>query len=71
VLPLFEREAVGAVQVRKAIANGGEENLTQGQVAEMALIAISSSSGLPWWHWRTARQRSVCPANGVALWGLE
>jgi 1,2-diacylglycerol 3-beta-glucosyltransferase len=37
VLPLFEREAVGAVQVRKAIANGGENFWTQGQVAEMAL----------------------------------
>lgn len=37
VLPLFEREEVGAVQVRKAIANGEENFWTQGQVAEMAL----------------------------------
>ena len=37
VLPLFKREAVGAVQVRKAIANFNTNFWTQGQVAEMAL----------------------------------
>jgi 1,2-diacylglycerol 3-beta-glucosyltransferase len=37
VLPLFERKKVGAVQVRKAIANAGENFWTQGQMAEMAL----------------------------------
>lgn len=36
VLPLFEREEVGAVQVRKAIANANTNFWTQGQVAEMA-----------------------------------
>jgi len=39
VLPLFQRRAVGAVQVRKAIANAQENFWTQGQVAEMALDA--------------------------------
>ena len=39
VLPLFERGSVGAVQVRKAIANEGENFWTQGQAAEMALDA--------------------------------
>jgi 1,2-diacylglycerol 3-beta-glucosyltransferase len=37
VLPLFKRRSVGAVQVRKAIANASENFWTQGQVAEMAL----------------------------------
>lgn len=37
VLPLFEREAVGAVQVRKAIANAPLNFWTRGQEAEMAL----------------------------------
>jgi len=37
VLPLFEREEVGAVQVRKAVANANTNFWTRGQVAEMAL----------------------------------
>ena len=37
VLPLFDRETVGAVQVRKAIANAGTNFWTKGQSAEMAL----------------------------------
>lgn len=37
VLPLFDREVVGAVQVRKAIANSGTNFWTKGQSAEMAL----------------------------------
>jgi 1,2-diacylglycerol 3-beta-glucosyltransferase len=37
VLPLFDREQVGAVQVRKAISNASLNLLTQGQAAEMAL----------------------------------
>ena len=37
VLPLFAQSKVGAVQVRKAIANATENFWTQGQVAEMAL----------------------------------
>lgn len=37
VLPLFDREEVGAVQVRKAIANAMANHWTRGQVAEMAL----------------------------------
>lgn len=37
VLPLFEREQVGAVQVRKAIANAPLNFWTRGQEAEMAL----------------------------------
>jgi 1,2-diacylglycerol 3-beta-glucosyltransferase len=37
VLPMFQREQVGAVQVRKAIANATANLLTRGQVAEMAL----------------------------------
>jgi 1,2-diacylglycerol 3-beta-glucosyltransferase len=36
VLPLFEREQVGAVQVRKAISNVSANLLTQGQSIEMA-----------------------------------
>ncbi|MBW4590203.1 glycosyltransferase family 2 protein [Aetokthonos hydrillicola Thurmond2011] len=39
VVPLFEREEVGAVQVRKAIANHDENFWTQGQMVEMALDA--------------------------------
>jgi 1,2-diacylglycerol 3-beta-glucosyltransferase len=37
VLPLFNREPVGAVQVRKAISNGQTNGWTRGQVAEMAI----------------------------------
>ncbi|AFY50813.1 glycosyl transferase [Nostoc sp. PCC 7524] len=37
VVPLFQREKVGAVQVRKAIANAKENFWTKGQMAEMAL----------------------------------
>ncbi|GAX37785.1 glycosyltransferase [Nodularia sp. NIES-3585] len=37
VAPLFQREKVGAVQVRKAISNAKENFWTQGQMAEMAL----------------------------------
>jgi len=37
VLPLFKREGLGAVQVRKSISNGSENGWTRGQVAEMAL----------------------------------
>ena len=37
VLPLFQREELGAVQVRKAVSNGAENGWTRGQVAEMAL----------------------------------
>ena len=37
VLPLFQRDKLGAVQVRKAISNGSENGWTRGQVAEMAL----------------------------------
>ncbi|MBD2340919.1 glycosyltransferase family 2 protein [Calothrix sp. FACHB-156] len=37
VLPLFQREQVGAVQVRKAIANAKENFWTKGQMAEMAV----------------------------------
>lgn len=37
VVPLFSNEDVGAVQVRKAIANGSLNFWTQGQAAEMAL----------------------------------
>ncbi|XGW00067.1 MAG: glycosyltransferase family 2 protein [Leptolyngbya sp. BL-A-14] len=37
VLPLFRRERLGAVQVRKAVSNGSENGWTWGQVAEMAL----------------------------------
>jgi 1,2-diacylglycerol 3-beta-glucosyltransferase len=36
VLPMFKREQVGAVQVRKAISNGAANLWTRGQVAEMA-----------------------------------
>jgi 1,2-diacylglycerol 3-beta-glucosyltransferase len=39
VVPLFEREEVGAVQVRKAIANYDENFWTEGQMVEMALDA--------------------------------
>lgn len=37
VLPLFARPEIGAVQVRKAIANAKENFWTRGQMAEMAL----------------------------------
>jgi 1,2-diacylglycerol 3-beta-glucosyltransferase len=37
VLPLFDRPQVGAVQVRKAIANAATNFLTRSQAAEMAL----------------------------------
>ncbi|MBD2072209.1 glycosyltransferase family 2 protein [Leptolyngbya sp. FACHB-671] len=37
VLPMFERKKVGAVQVRKAIANASANFWTRNQVAEMAL----------------------------------
>lgn len=37
VMPLFYREQVGAVQVRKAISNGAANGWTRGQVAEMAI----------------------------------
>ncbi|MBD2356413.1 glycosyltransferase family 2 protein [Tolypothrix sp. FACHB-123] len=37
VVPLFQRDKVGAVQVRKAIANAKENFWTKGQMAEMAL----------------------------------
>lgn len=37
VLPCFKREQVGAVQVRKAIANASANFWTRGQMAEMAL----------------------------------
>ncbi|MBW4625764.1 MAG: glycosyltransferase [Brasilonema octagenarum HA4186-MV1] len=36
VIPLFQRENVGAVQVRKAIANAKENFWTKGQASEMA-----------------------------------
>jgi len=39
-LPLFQRPQVGAVQVRKAIANADTNFLTQGQSIEMALDAF-------------------------------
>ena len=37
VVPLFDRQDTGAVQVRKAIANSSENFWTKGQAAEMAL----------------------------------
>ncbi|MBK1990463.1 glycosyltransferase family 2 protein [Sphaerospermopsis aphanizomenoides BCCUSP55] len=37
VVPLFQKEQVGAVQVRKAIANARENFWTKGQMAEMAV----------------------------------
>lgn len=40
VLPLFEQERIGAVQVRKAIANALTNFWTRGQMAEMALDAF-------------------------------
>ncbi|NET35158.1 MAG: glycosyltransferase family 2 protein [Cyanothece sp. SIO1E1] len=39
VLPLFQRQQVGAVQVRKTIANADQNFWTKGQQAEMALDA--------------------------------
>ena len=38
-MPLFQQERVGAVQLRKAIANGTHNFWTRGQVAEMAFDA--------------------------------
>jgi len=38
-VPLFQQERVGAVQLRKAIANGTHNFWTRGQVAEMAFDA--------------------------------
>ncbi len=40
VIPLFAREKLGAVQVRKAIANADENFWTKGQAAEMAFDAF-------------------------------
>jgi 1,2-diacylglycerol 3-beta-glucosyltransferase len=40
VVPLFQRDKVGAVQVRKAIANASENFWTKGQTSEMAVDAI-------------------------------
>jgi 1,2-diacylglycerol 3-beta-glucosyltransferase len=40
VVPLFQRDKVGAVQVRKAIANASKNFWTKGQTAEMAVDAI-------------------------------
>lgn len=40
VLPLFEQQQLGAVQVRKAIANASKNLWTQGQRSEMALDAF-------------------------------
>ncbi|WP_017654464.1 glycosyltransferase [Fortiea contorta] len=37
VVPVFQKEQVGAVQMRKAIANATENFWTQGQMAEMAV----------------------------------
>ncbi len=37
VIPLFQRAEVGAVQIRKAIANAKENFWTKGQMAEMAV----------------------------------
>jgi 1,2-diacylglycerol 3-beta-glucosyltransferase len=37
VVPLFQKEQVGAVQMRKAIANAAENFWTKGQMAEMLL----------------------------------
>ncbi|MEB3233419.1 MAG: glycosyltransferase family 2 protein [Leptolyngbyaceae bacterium] len=39
VVPLFDRSAIGAVQVRKAIANSATNFWTKGQTAEMLLDA--------------------------------
>lgn len=39
VIPLFQRQNLGAVQVRKAIANAKENFWTKGQMAEMAVDA--------------------------------
>jgi 1,2-diacylglycerol 3-beta-glucosyltransferase len=40
IVPLFQRDKVGAVQVRKAIANASKNFWTKGQTAEMAVDAI-------------------------------
>jgi len=52
----------------KAIANGGENFWTQGQVAEMALDSYFQQQRLPAGG-RTARQRSVCPAGALERCG--
>lgn len=39
VVPLFQQERVGAVQLRKALTNGAQNVWTRGQVAEMAFDA--------------------------------
>jgi len=38
-VPMFDQDSVGAVQLRKAIANGSQNFLTRSQVAEMAFDA--------------------------------
>jgi 1,2-diacylglycerol 3-beta-glucosyltransferase len=43
IVPKFQRDQVGAVQVRKAIANAKENFWTQGQAAEMALDTFLQS----------------------------
>ncbi|NJR17667.1 MAG: glycosyltransferase family 2 protein [Calothrix sp. CSU_2_0] len=43
VVPMFQRQQVGAVQVRKAIANQSENFWTKGQNAEMALDTFLQS----------------------------
>ncbi|MBF2064383.1 MAG: glycosyltransferase family 2 protein [Calothrix sp. C42_A2020_038] len=43
VVPIFQRKQVGAVQVRKAIANSKDNFWTQGQAAEMALDTFLQS----------------------------
>jgi 1,2-diacylglycerol 3-beta-glucosyltransferase len=43
IVPLFKRKQVGAVQVRKAIANASYNFWTQGQAAEMALDTFLQS----------------------------
>lgn len=43
IVPMFQQKQVGAVQVRKAIANGRENFWTQGQAAEMALDTFLQS----------------------------
>lgn len=40
LIPLFKREKLGAVQMRKAIANAKENFWTKGQMAEMAVDAV-------------------------------
>jgi len=62
---------VGAVQVRKAIANG-KNFWTQGQVAEMALDSYFQQQRIALVALANCAATVSCPANGVgALWGLE